>query len=163
MRKAFSMLTAIFVIILMSTVSAYIINLSGKITKETHSQYQKEQAILYAKSYTELAVMAASSRDCVDRFSAFIGESWMQVKKGEGYRVRVDIQYIGNELNGGAGCDTLGTAITTPTSRGSTMVVDTYVRYRDMGTVARFMNNGGSVTTNNLPWITYHRRTLQRL
>jgi peptidyl-tRNA hydrolase len=51
-RKAFSMITAIFVILMMATVGGFIMNLSGKMVQETASQYRKEQAILYAKSYT---------------------------------------------------------------------------------------------------------------
>lgn len=164
MRKALSMLTAIFVILLMSTVASFIINLSGKISKETGGQYQQEQAILYAKSYTELAVMAASSRDCIDYFTGFIGEDTAGVNEGEGYRVRVDVQYIGNELNGIAGCNTIGDSnITTAISKASIIVVDTYVRYRDVDVVAKFINNGNTVNATNLPWVTYHRRTLQRL
>ncbi len=163
MRKALSMFTAIFVILLLASVGAYIVNLSGKITKETHTQYQKEQAILYAKSYTELAILAASSRDCVDYIWGYIGEDTAAVDRGEGYKIRVDIQYIGNELDGNVGCNTLGDTVETPESQGSVLIVDTYVRYRDIDTVSLFVNNGGTLTATNLPWVTYHKRTLQRL
>ena len=49
MRKAFSLITAIFVIVLMATVAAFIMNLSGKMVKGTTVQFQREQAVLLAK------------------------------------------------------------------------------------------------------------------
>jgi len=61
MRKAFSMITAIFIIVLMATVGAFILNISAKSVKSTVLQFKREQAILYARSYTELAIMAAST------------------------------------------------------------------------------------------------------
>ncbi len=61
MRKAFSMITAIFIIVLMATVGAFILNISAKSVKSTVLQYKREQAILYARSYTELAIMDATA------------------------------------------------------------------------------------------------------
>ena len=61
MRKAFSMIMAIFVILLMATVGAFILNISAKSVKSTLLQYKREQAILYARSYTELAIMTATT------------------------------------------------------------------------------------------------------
>ena len=62
-RKAFSMITAIVVIVLMASVAVFIMNLSGKMVKETTTQYQREQAILLSKSYTEYAVMAVTANE----------------------------------------------------------------------------------------------------
>ena len=56
-KKAFSMVTAIFVIVIMASVSALIMNVSGKTVKATTQQFQKEQAQLLARSYTELAIL----------------------------------------------------------------------------------------------------------
>lgn len=61
MRKAFSMITAIFIIVLMATVGAFILNISAKSVKSTVLQFKREQAILYARSYTELAIMTAGT------------------------------------------------------------------------------------------------------
>ena len=163
MKPAFSMITAIIMIVLMSTVAIFVMNIAGKVTKETTSQYQKEQAILYAKSYTEYAIMAAGTRDCINQITAFIGNSVANVNQGDGYDVQVDIQYIGNELTAVPSCNTLGLAITEATSRGSIILIDVYIKYRDRDTVNAFLEGGGAVTATNLPWITYHRRTLQRL
>lgn len=61
MRQAFSMITAIFLIVLLATVAAFILNISAKTVKDTVFQYKREQAILYARSYTEAAIMKASA------------------------------------------------------------------------------------------------------
>ena len=57
MRKAFSLLTAIVVMVLMASIAALVFGTTGKIVKETTAQFQKEQAVLLARSYTELAVL----------------------------------------------------------------------------------------------------------
>ena len=162
MRNAFSMITAIFVIVIMASIAGFVLNLAGKVTKETTAQYQNEQAILYAKSYTEFAVMAATSRDCIKTITAFIGVSQQKVYEGEGYDIEVNIQYIGNDLVGGD-CNTIGNAITTPASKGGIALIDTYIKYRDSDMVDAFLNAGNTVDKDSLPWTTYHRRTLQRL
>jgi len=59
MRNAFSMITVIFLIVLLATVAAFILNISAKTVKDTVFQYKREQAILYARSYTEAAIMKA--------------------------------------------------------------------------------------------------------
>lgn len=155
-RPAFSMITAIFVILIMASVAAFIMNLSGKITQETTTQYRKEQAILLARSYTEFAIMSATTRDCVPRtITANVGDN---VKRGEGYRITVNIRYIGN--NAGCPGQMIGGAITTPSSRSGNILVDTYVRYRNPD-YDNAINN--TTWTNTRRGITYHRRTLQRL
>jgi len=162
-RKAFSMITAIFVILLMATVAGFIMNLSGKITQETTSQYRKEQAILLAKSYTEFAIMAATAQDCVrPTITADVGGSTDEVKQGLGYRVTVNTQYIGNNSI----CSnkiTDGGAITTPDSKNSIILIDTYVEYRDPDNPHAINNVALNNDDNRLGSMTYHRRTLQRL
>ena len=150
MRPAFSMITAIFVIVLMASVATFIMNLSGKMVQETTTQYRKEQAILYAKSYTEFAIMAATARDCIQGIDGNT-ENAANTAIGNGYWVHVDVNYIGDEL--AANCPTIGGDINNANSEGANIIIDTYVRYRepDVPNVAAS------------PWITYHRRTLQRL
>ena len=161
-KPAFSMITAIFVILLLSTVAAFILNLSGKSIDETTTQYRKEQAILYAKSYTEYAIMSAVARDCIKTITGYVGGTLSQVKAGNGYKVTVDIQYVGNELAGALGgtCDTLGGAISTTNSRGAIILVDTYVRYRNPDHPDAI---AGVAFDNTHPGFVYHRRTIQRL
>ena len=150
-KPAFSLLTTIFIILLMATVAAFIMNLSGKMVQETVTQYKKEQAILYAKSYTEFAIMSATARNCIDEINGDIGAN---PANGIGYRVVVDVQYVGNDLFGLPNCNTIGpNPISTVSSKGSVILLDTYVQYRDPS-----LPNVAIA-----PWITYHRRTLQRL
>ena len=94
MRKAFSMITAIFVILLMATVAGLILNVSSKTVRTTTMQYKQEQAILYAKSYTELAIMYATANDptsggnCAQNIIGKLGTN-AAINAGNGYRVEV--------------------------------------------------------------------------
>lgn len=157
-RKAFSMITAIFVILLMSTVGALIMNLSGKTIQETTAQYRKEQSILYAKSYTELAIMAATTNACARRITGNAGGTAPQVLRGNGYFIEVDIQYVGS--NSACLNNRLATGdIIRPDSIDMILLIDTYVHYRD----PEHPNAINAVAWGTDPGITYHRRTLQRL
>lgn len=156
-RPAFSMITAIFMILIMSTISIFIMDLTGKTLQETTNQYRKEQSILYAKSYTEFAIMSLTAKDCVQTITANVGGSATQVKQGQGYRVVVNINYLGNDNN----CtNTLGGAVSTSFSQGNNVLIDTYVHYRNP-------NDDDAIATavwdSAHPGIIYHRRTLQRL
>jgi len=152
MRAAFSMITAIVVIVLMATVAAFIMNISGKMVEETTTQYKKEQAILYAKSYTEFAVMAATSQDCIQGVDAHTVDA-ANSAIGNGYWIHIDVQYIGNDLPA-AVCPVVGVVpIANPDSQGGVILLDTYVRYK----------NPDAPNIANSPWVTYYRRTLQHL
>jgi len=156
-RQAFSMITAIFVILLIATLGSFIMNLSGKMVQETTSQYRKEQAILYAKSYTEFAIMTATSEPCVRKITASVDNTQEQVKKGYGYFVDIRIHYVGTNST----CtNTVGNGIITDTrAQENIILIDTYVRYRDPESIGARNALAWSVD----PGITYYRRTLQRL
>ncbi len=165
MRRAFSMMMAITVMVVMMGVSAMVFTLSNKIIFSTTTQFQKEQAILLAKSYTELTIMAITGNSgitggatCVDGVDGKIegikiGKSATgDVDSGMGYRVATRVSYIGNNIT----CTNLNsrildTNLTTNTS--PNVIIDVYVEYRD----ANFHRSGDA------PWITYHRRTLQKI
>jgi len=159
MRNAFSMITAIFVIVLMATVAVFVLNLAGKAVQETTTQYRKEQAILYAKSYTEFAVMAATSQNCITSISADLNGNGTATANdaltGKAYHVDVTIHYIGND----ACPNSFGGNIQTANSKAGSIIIDTYVRYRDPD----HPNSLAGVFWANNPGFTYHRRTLQRL
>lgn len=149
MRKAFSLLTAIFIIVLMATVAAFILNLSGKMVKGTTTQFQREQAVLLAKSYTEYAIMAVTANEhntanCLDEITGVLDD-------GAGnplYTIKVDISYIGNDLD--ANCDRkLSTVVNTEKSP-LNIIVDVYVSYPDF-------DHPDNHTK------TYHRRSLQKI
>jgi len=153
MRPAFSMITAIFVIVIMAGIGALVTSTSGKIVKTTTAQYQHEQAILYAKSYTEFAVMAITANDrnssCTQDIDGNIGTD---NTTGDGYRIRVRIAYIvdGAQIDT-SGCDAtrvLSTTVTTPQTP-LTVIIDAYVDYKD--------------PDNTNLWRTVHRRTVQKI
>ncbi len=153
MKKAFSMLTAIFVIVIMATVSIFVMSLSGKSIKETTAQFQSEQAKLYAKSYTEYAILAVTGHsraaDCVETISGTIGTP----ATGAGYRVRTHIAYIGPAAVIGTCPATrqLSTNVIDPDTP-LTIVIDAYVDYKDPDNA-----------TAASPWFTVHRRTVQKI
>ena len=168
-KKAFSMITAIFVIVIMSAVTALIMNVTGKTLKETTQQYQKEQAALLARSYTELAIWQVLNYDrtvtpdCLTTFNRHFGDA------NNGYDILVNIKYLGNAtlLNG---CNQTispnggivpGTATWVNNNgigmnKTISLVIDTYVRYKD------FDDPSASVANGNRR-VTLHRRTLQKL
>ena len=159
MRPAFSMITAIFVILMLSTVGAYIVDTAGKTVKATTIQYYKEQSALLAKSYTELAIMGALANDvtdnnCLDTINGSVGNN---PDSGEGYRVETRLSYIGKDL---ACTNTISSDTLIPENQIYVMI-DVFVRYRDLDVIGAILDGGGALST--VPWITYHRRTLQRL
>ena len=153
MRKAFSMLTAIFIIVLMATVAAFIMSLSGKMVQETTTQFQREQSMLLAKSYTEYAIMAVTANEhnastCLNN----IGGNYGDLGGGNYlYNIDVNISYIG-DANLHANCRMLSNGVTNLKSPLS-IIVDVFVSYKDLDHPA------GSSGPN----ITYHRRSLQKI
>ncbi len=168
-KKAFSMITAIFVIVIMATVTALIMNVTGKTVKATTQQYQKEQAALLARSYTELALLyvlhydRSTNGNCLEQITDTFG-----AKSGfSGYNIKITIKYIGNDdlLNGcsktilnngsiGTANHTTDTATWSNESTGFdktiSLMIDTYITYKDFD------------DPSNRD-ITFHRRTLQKL
>ncbi len=150
-RKAFSMITAIIVIVLMATVAMLVMSMSGKLVKETTAQYQREQAVLLANSYTEYAVMAVTANDRSVNCLSTINGTW------NGYSARIHIAYIGTAaVIGPLGDSTicanprkLGT-VPVDSETALTIIIDAYIDYNDLD------NPGGQ----NL---TYHRRTVQKI
>jgi type II secretory pathway pseudopilin PulG len=158
MRRGFSMITAIFVILLLSTVGGYIVNLAGKTVKTTTFQYRKEQSAILAKSYTELAIMGATANNandtnCLESIKGTVGTNPDQ---GEGYSVEVKISYIGDDKLQCSPEHTLYKDIAI-SPNDLYIIVDVFVKYIDFDVVAM-----GTVTADT-PRITYHRRTLQKL
>jgi len=155
-REAFSMFVAIIVIILMSTVGILVMQMTGKVSKNTLLQYRKEQAILLAKSYTELAVMAVTANDRNNVFTAGNDcleniDATTEAVAANGYRVRTRISYIGANIFGTCSPQrVLSNGVVTPKSR-INIIVDVYVDYQEI-------DNADSAV-----WTTYHRRTLQKI
>jgi len=154
-QNAFSMITAIIVIIFMSTVAIYVLSTSAKIITETTAQYQREQAVLLAKSYTEYAIMAVTANEsnvtgqCLTDIDGTIGSP----NNGEGYNIRIRIAYIGHSalIDPCANTRELGNSIT-PRSP-INIIVDAYVEYKE----------ADNPDNSNAQFITYHKRTLQKI
>ncbi len=153
------MITAIFVIVIMATVTSLVMNVTGKTVKATTMQYQKEQAQLLARSYTELAILYVIHKDrtsgCIETITDHFGDVT------NGYDVRINISYIGNSTllancnNNIDNSGNIGTIATWTTTGGFndtiSMVVDTYITYKDFDDLTTDRN------------ITFYRRTLQKL
>jgi len=139
MRSGFSMLTAIFILVLIATVMMLMLMLSTTTADKTANIYLKEQAHLLARSATEFALLAASGHD----FSSSCLEN---IKLNyDPYKVTMTLYYIGNGLP----CSPdhlLANDIATADSNG-TVIIDTVVTYE----LSPDQN------------VTYARRTLQKL
>lgn len=152
-RKAFSLLTALFIIVLMATVAMLVMNMTGKMVKETTTQYQREQAALLAKSYTEYTIMAVTANDrtagnCLSDIDGTVGAD---PANGNGYRIRARIAYIGHNAEVGA-CPTtrVFSASVNEDNSPLNIIVDVYVEYKE-------------ADNTSAPWVTYHKRTLQKI
>lgn len=159
-RNGFSLLVAIFTIMLISLVAAYIFFASSATVKEGGLQYKKEQAQLLARSYTEYAIMAISANNragsgvCIDNINATIGND---PTKGQGFRVQVKITYIGNSRYV-ANCTRVAAALNDTDIDTLSAIIDVYVEYRDIFHPSLF--NG---YMQYVPWQTYHKRSLQKI
>jgi len=167
-RKAFAMLMALAVIVIMSIISALVLNVSNKTVVETTMQYQREQAALLAKSYTEYAILAVTANDrtvnCIENINGGIN-TVAQASIGKGFRVNVNISYIGDSVANNAFATCAGTRVhfgdnatdrfggNPSTLTPLNIIIDVYVRYKDL--------NHPDIP--NSPWHTYHRRTLQQI
>ncbi len=158
LRRGFSMLVAIFTIVVISLVASYIFYASATVNKEGQLQYQKEQAILLARSYTEYAVMAISANDrsikCIDNINATIGSD---PSIGLGYAVEVKITYIGNQKYI-KNCQRKAIMLQDSDTDTLSAIIDVYVKYRDRGNESLYNNYKQYV-----PWFTYHKRSLQKI
>ena len=161
-KRAFSMVTAIFVIVIMASVTALIMNVSGKTVKETTQQYQKEQAALLARSYTEQAILYAlhydriANGDCINQINATFGDG----VTSQVFTIQTNIQYISNNtqlpnpsIDSNTGCRVLDAWVDSGEAGFNStvsLIVDVYVTYNDLD------------DSLNRP-ITFHKRTLQKL
>jgi len=150
MRSAFSMLTAIFLIVIMATISVFVMSVSGKVIKATTAQFQHEQAVLYAKSYTEYAILAVTGHD---RSSNCLQTVTGTINAGGGYTIRTHIAYVASASELGScagGVRQLNSANLATTDTPMTIIIDAYVDYSDLD-------------NPSAPLLTVHRRTVQKI
>jgi len=153
-KSAFSMVTAIIVIFIMGTVSAMILGVSNRTVYATTAQYQKEQARLLARSYTELAMLyiinydRVSNNNCIENIKADFGDPNNQ------YHIEANIQYIGNSglLPNCPANITQDWNVTNPTGFDSSIaiIIDIFVKYSSFD---------DPLDRN----ITFYRRSVQKL
>jgi hypothetical protein len=87
--------------------------------------------------------------NCAESINGAIGTN---IANGDGYNIQVDIQYIGD----GISCTPLnGSKIITNNER--QIIIDVYIQYHDDSVASAWSGTG------TVPWITYYRRTLQKL
>lgn len=150
-KKAFSMITAIFVIIMMATLASLIQNITGRTIHATTQQYQKEQAVLLARSYTELAILYVTNYDrslnCLNTINATFGDPSNE------YEIQIEIRYIGkdSELTFCEASRKTTLLGTDNFSNTMSLIIDVYVKY----------SNFDDPSQNRK--VTYHRRTLQKI
>ncbi len=134
------MIMAITVIVIIATIMALSVALTSQTTKRTTDIYLYEQASLYAKAASEIALLDIAKNGCQDTNNTIFGNA------GEiQYDANVTMQYI--YTTPVAGC-TQYTTISTPEQNGS-VVMDIAVTLHDP-----------SITTEP---IRYFRRTIQKL
>ena len=185
-RPAFSMLTAIGVMLIMGLLSSYILSTSASTGEETFAQYHKEQAVLLSEAYTETAILAILNTDvntshCIESSGTGMDITTLiqggasspatnVANLGQGYHVDVNIYYIANTatpfilgtncnmiLNQDSGGNLLDFNATIPGEINPvpslSAIIDVYVRYKNMA----------YPDPSTAPWVTYHRRTLQKI
>ncbi|WP_456383644.1 type II secretion system protein [Hydrogenimonas sp.] len=143
MRRGFTLLSAIFLMVLIATLMVLSYSLSSQTRKQTGDIFMQEQAQLLARSATEFALLAISGHEnntsCIERIN-------MRYPRREPiYDINMSIYYIGNGLPCNAG-HTLANTIATRESNG-TVLIDTFVSYKD---------------TENNETVRFHRRTIQK-
>jgi hypothetical protein len=146
MRKGFSLITAIIIMMTVSLLMTMMVSLSNVTVKTTTDIYLKEQAELLARSATEYALLAVSGHDnhqsCIEKIDMLYPNAATPT-----HEMNVTLWYMGSGL---ANCGhLLDNNLSTPESN-LTAIVDVVV------TVDQ--NNTGITEPIRL-----HRRTLQKL
>ena len=143
MRPAFTLLSAIFLMVLIAVLMALSFSLSSQTTKQTGDLYLQEQGQLLAKSATELALLAISGHEnnisCVEQIN-------LQYPQGSPlYDINMTLYYLGNALPCNAN-HLVTNNIVTAESNG-TVMIDTFVSYTN---------------PENNETVRFHRRTIQK-
>jgi len=139
-KNGFAMIMAITVIVIIATIMALSLSLTSKTTKRTTDIYLYEQAKLYAKATSEIALLHIAKNGCQNTDNIIFGNA------GEiQYDANVTMRYI--YTTPVTGCTQYAT-ISTPEQNGS-VVMDILVTLHDP-----------TITSEA---IRYFRRTIQKL
>lgn len=123
MRKGFSLVTAIIILVVISTLMASMISLSSTSAKSTVDIYLKEQADLLLKSATEYALLAISghnnSLNCIEKINILYPNGTTPT-----HEISVSMLYIGNGI---VNCSTIVANDVVTADSNLTIIVDTTV------------------------------------
>ncbi len=137
------MIMAITVIVIIATIMALSVALTSQTTKRTTDIYLYEQASLYAKAASEIALLDIAKNGCQNTSNILFGNAG-EIK----YDANVTMKYVYTNNSGGCTTFTPNTPVTTPEQNGS-VVMDIAVTLHDP-----------SITSEP---IRYFRRTIQKL
>ncbi|MGE4396358.1 MAG: hypothetical protein AB7D34_02745 [Sulfurimonas sp.] len=144
-RLGFAMITAIIVIVIISTIMTLSLSLTAQTSKRTIDLYLYEQGELVAKSAVELTLLEIAKRDpataCLNTYTALPFDANITSL----FDVNVSVQYV--FTNNVGGCDMYINNINTPEQNGS-VLMDVVVSTKT------------DITTEP---IRYFRRTIQKL
>lgn len=141
-KNGFAMITAIIVIVVLSTVMALSISLTTQTGKRSTDIYLYEQAVLYSKSAAELALLDIAKNGC----SSNLNYTFDDANGNPMYDANISMQYIYTAPI--AGCPQYFTVVT-PEQNGSVLM-----------DITLSVNSNANIS--NEP-IVYFRRTMQKL
>ena len=147
MRKGFSLITAIIIMMTVAFLMTMMISLSSMTSKTTVDLYLKEQAYLLARSATEYALLATSGHDnhqsCIEKVNILYPGTAHPT-----HEMNVTLLYMGKDL---VNCNkVLDNNLSTADSN-LTAIIDV---------VVSVLNNSSTGITEP---IRIHRRTIQKL
>ena len=105
MRKGFGLITAIIILVVVSSLMAMMISLSSSSVKSTTDIYLKEQAELLLRSATEYAILVVSAHDnsvnCIEQ----INIAYPVAIPNHTHEANITISYLGTDMD--TACGTL--------------------------------------------------------
>ena len=125
-KRAFSLLTAIIFLVLVSTISILSLTLSSQSAKQTSDSFLYLQGEVLAKSSTEYALLAISGHDFNSSCLEQINIKYPSNDSNYTHEINISISYIGNSLP----CNSshiLDNNISTDESN-RTVIIDTLVK-----------------------------------
>lgn len=114
-KKGFAMITAIIVVLIISTIMALSLALTAETSKRTADLYLYEQAVLYSKSAAELTLLDIAQSGCINSKNITFND----VSGNPLFDANVTMQYI---YTGAVGACTNYINITTPEQNGSVLM-----------------------------------------
>lgn len=153
MKKGFSLIMAIFFVMLIATLGMMSLSLSSKMIKQSGDVYLKEQAELYAMSATSLAVLDMQGTDYSN--GCLTGKTY---DFGDGFVATVNIFYLDSDM---PGCRR------SPNIKSSNDINKTFMDLKDVnGNTANYYNvaliDVMVQNTDGIEPVRFHRRTVQR-